>query len=77
MVIKRLKVFFKTRIGKGFSIGELRWAGLSVDEVRKLGIYVDKKRRSKHQEKNVETLKNGLKLSNSPCHQSYDACKCF
>ncbi|MGP3666809.1 MAG: ribosomal protein L13e [Candidatus Bathyarchaeota archaeon] len=56
MVTRCLKVSFKTRIGRGFSIGELKEAGLSIDKARKLGIYVDERRKSKHQE-NVEALK--------------------
>jgi len=50
----------KWRIGRGFSILEIREAGLTIDKARKLGIYVDKRRRSKH-EINVKILKDFLK----------------
>jgi large subunit ribosomal protein L13e len=47
----------RQRAGKGFSIGEIKEAGLSIDEAKKLGIYIDKRRRSKH-DFNVKALKN-------------------
>ncbi len=49
----------KTRIGRGFSIGELKEAGIDLKTARKLGIYVDRRRKSIHKE-NVETLKKYL-----------------
>jgi len=48
------------RVGKGFSIGELKAAGLKLEEARKLGLWIDKKRRSIH-EWNVKVLKEYLK----------------
>ena len=48
-----------TRKGKGFSLSELRAAGLTPEKARKLGIYVDKRRRSVH-EWNVKALKDYL-----------------
>jgi len=50
----------KWRVGKGFSILELKEVGLAIDEARRLGLYVDKRRRSKH-EANVKLLREFLK----------------
>ncbi|MCC6013359.1 MAG: 60S ribosomal protein L13 [Candidatus Verstraetearchaeota archaeon] len=47
----------KKREGRGFSLLELKAAGISEKEAKKLGIRIDKRRRSCHQE-NVELLKN-------------------
>jgi len=49
----------RTRKGRGFSLGELREAGLDPNTARKLGIYVDRRRKSIHKE-NVEALKKYL-----------------
>ncbi|MEM1583656.1 MAG: ribosomal protein L13e [Nitrososphaerota archaeon] len=49
----------KIRVGRGFSVNELRKVGLSVREARKIGLYVDERRKSSHEE-NVEELKNYL-----------------
>ncbi|MGB9959076.1 MAG: ribosomal protein L13e [Candidatus Bathyarchaeales archaeon] len=49
----------KQRIGKGFSLGELKEAKLSVGEALKLGVPVDPRRRTTH-EGNVKALKNLL-----------------
>ena len=44
------------RIGRGFSLGELKEAGISEAIARDLGIPIDKRRRSVH-EWNVKALK--------------------
>ncbi|MEM2105120.1 MAG: ribosomal protein L13e [Candidatus Bathyarchaeia archaeon] len=49
----------KQRLGKGFSLEELKKAGLSLKEALKLGIPVDCRRRTAHQE-NVEAIKGFL-----------------
>lgn len=50
----------KIRVGRGFSLGELKAAGISEGEARKLGLRVDRFRRNTH-EFNVEALKNFLR----------------
>ncbi len=49
----------KTRAGRGFSLGELKEAGVTPDEARRLGIPVDPRRRSTHPE-NVEMLREWI-----------------
>ncbi len=46
----------KLRKGKGFSIGELKEAGLTIEKAKKLKISVDKRRKTIFQH-NVEKLK--------------------
>jgi len=46
----------KLREGKGFSVGELRAAGLTLKEAEGLGLRVDRRRRSVHSW-NVEVLR--------------------
>jgi ribosomal protein L13E len=49
----------KQRLGKGFSLGELKEIKLSLKQALKLGIPVDSRRRTVHEE-NVKTLKEFL-----------------
>ncbi len=46
----------RMRPGRGFSLGELKEAGLSLRDAKKLGIYVDRRRKTVHPW-NVEALK--------------------
>ncbi|RLE49050.1 MAG: 50S ribosomal protein L13e [Candidatus Methanomethylicota archaeon] len=46
----------KKRVGRGFSLNELKEAGLTEQQARKLGLKVDRLRRTVHPE-NVEALK--------------------
>ncbi len=48
------------KIGRGFSLGELKAVGLNPKKALKLGLRVDKRRKSIHQE-NIELLKTILK----------------
>jgi len=45
-----------TRRGRGFSLNELKEAGITIDVAKRLGIPIDKRRRSCREE-NVKTLK--------------------
>ncbi len=45
-----------TKIGKGFSLKELKESGLSLQEAKKLKIRIDKRRKTSYPE-NVEALK--------------------
>ncbi|NWF96154.1 MAG: ribosomal protein L13e [Candidatus Thorarchaeota archaeon] len=49
----------KSRIGRGFSRGEVSEAGLTVVECRRMGLMIDIRRRSSYPE-NVEALKRFL-----------------
>jgi len=60
IVYKPAKRGREKRVGRGFSIGELKAAGLSLSDAKRLGIYVDKRRKSVH-EWNVELLKKMIK----------------
>jgi ribosomal protein L13E len=44
------------REGRGFSLNELREAGITLEQAKRLGIYIDKRRRSCRRE-NVEALR--------------------
>jgi len=50
----------RKREARGFSVEELKLAGLNVREARKLGLYVDERRKSVYEE-NVNILKEYLK----------------
>ncbi len=52
----------RKRIGRGFSIGELKQAGISIRDARLKGIPIDRRRKTVHQW-NVEALKK-LVLTN-------------
>lgn len=58
-LISKGRVTPKRREGRGFSLPEIKEAGITVDIAKKLKIYIDKRRRSKHKE-NVELLKKIL-----------------
>ncbi len=47
------------RRGRGFSLGELKEAGLTPAQAKRLGIYVDKRRKTVY-EWNVKALKDYL-----------------
>ncbi len=57
----------ETRVGRGFSYGEIERAGLSLGEARQLEIPVDKRRKTTHSE-NIQKLKELLKIS-IPLHE--------
>jgi len=44
------------RAGRGFSLNELRAAGITIDVAKRIGIPVDKRRRSSREE-NVQMLR--------------------
>lgn len=62
MMVKRPKVSEKRgrrSLGKGYSPGELKKAGLSMSEAVKLHVAVDPRRKTAHEE-NVEAIKTFL-----------------
>ncbi len=58
-LLKHAGVDQGTRVGRGFSLGEIREAGLTEKLARELNIPIDKRRRSIHPW-NVEALKKFL-----------------
>jgi len=52
----------RTRAGRGFSLEEIKQAGMSVRKAEKLEIPIDKRRRTAHSE-NVQVLKEQFQLS--------------
>jgi large subunit ribosomal protein L13e len=56
----KVKLAKSPRTGRGFSLGELKKAGMDIRAARKKGIRVDKFRKSTHDE-NVKILKGGGK----------------
>ncbi len=56
MVTPRVNRDEGEREGRGFSVAEVREAGLNVGEARRLGVPVDTRRKSSHPE-NVEALR--------------------
>lgn len=46
----------KLREGRGFSLEEIRKAGLTLHKAKRLGISIDKRRRTSHTQ-NIQTLK--------------------
>jgi large subunit ribosomal protein L13e len=58
LVLGRGKVLRK---GKGFSLGELKEAGIGLEEARRLGVHVDRRRDTIHQE-NIEVLRDLAEL---------------
>ncbi|MHA1216380.1 MAG: ribosomal protein L13e [Candidatus Thorarchaeota archaeon] len=47
------------REGRGFSLGELKAAGLTVSQARRMGLRVDLRRKTTHPE-NVEIVKSSM-----------------
>jgi large subunit ribosomal protein L13e len=52
----------KIRVGRGFSLEELKQAGLTLHQAKRFEILVDKRRRTAHKE-NVEVLKENFGVS--------------
>lgn len=46
----------KLKTGKGFSLNEIKQAGISKQKARQLGLPVDKRRKSTHED-NVKSIK--------------------
>ena len=52
----------KEAVGKGFSLNELKEAGVNVQQARQIGLPVDQKRKSTHEE-NVKSIKAHAQLA--------------
>jgi len=61
-VTRGLGLMSKSSIGHGFSVGELKNAGLGIDQARKLSLFVDTRRQTIHDD-NVVLLKARVKLA--------------
>jgi large subunit ribosomal protein L13e len=61
IVVRKHHMLVKQRVGKGFSLGELKAVGLSVEQARKLKLKVDKRRSTVHPW-NIEALQQYLGL---------------
>ncbi|MCS7125520.1 MAG: ribosomal protein L13e [Aigarchaeota archaeon] len=59
IVRRKIKDILRQRVGRGFSINEVKVVGLTIREARRLGLYIDERRRSKRDE-NIEILRNYL-----------------
>ncbi len=58
---RRKGIVLYWRQARGFSLGELKEAGLTVDQARRLGLAVDLRRKSRHEE-NVKRLRDILRV---------------
>jgi len=61
VVLRKHHMLVKQRVGKGFSISELKAVGLSIEQACKSKIKVDKRRDTTH-EWNIEALRQYLGL---------------
>jgi len=61
VVVRKHHMLVKQRVGKGFSLGELKAVGLSIEQARKLKLKVDKRRSTVHSW-NIEALQQYLGL---------------
>jgi len=61
IVVRKHHILIKRRVGKGFSLGELKVVGLSVEQARRLKLKVDERRSTVHPW-NIEALRQYLGL---------------
>jgi len=64
LIIRRHHMLVKQRVGKGFSLGELKAVGLSVEQARRLKLKIDERRATAHPW-NINALQQYLGLSAS------------